>query len=66
MVHLDEVIPEVTVFSSEEARRLIAGGNVLRVRLSWDVTSDQFFSLASKCETYGEVKITRDQYGCYV
>jgi len=66
MDSFDKQISEISASSPGEVHRFLKRGNISRIRLSWDISSDQFFNLATECLSYGEVKIERDSNGFFI
>ncbi len=57
---------EVVASGIEEARALLASGKYLRIRLTWEMNSDEFFRLVTEADASEQVNIVRDEQGVWL
>ncbi|MCZ4059898.1 hypothetical protein O3W44_13615 [Pantoea sp. LMR881] len=66
MALIDTLTAEVSAKDLQQARTLCLSGNYERVRLTWNISSDQFFTLAAEFDAEDNIRMARDNKGFYL
>lgn len=66
MTLMDCEAEEAVASGAEEARALLASGKYLRIRLTWEMNSDEFFRLVTEADVSEQVNIVRDEKGVWL